>query len=98
MVDSNADPPTVSRLPPSDPDEPADSSLESEPADADAAADRCETCGARIGPREYRLSRIVRTDRTTVETHYCSEACFPDDNRPTSAENEDGPRDWSYCR
>lgn len=67
------------------------------------ASDRCDTCGETIGPRAYRLSRVVEDGLVTQATHYCSEECFPDESTRSKrgdADSEDGasPRDWSYCR
>lgn len=74
------------------------------PIELTAAADQCRTCGATIGPRERRLSWVVETETATVEAHYCSETCLPDDP-PTGAQSagaesdsQQAPRDWSYCR
>ena len=82
----------------------------------DAVADRCAACGTTIGPREYRISRVVEQgpDASTLEAHYCSEACLTDDeggrpepgsssrseseSKSTSSNGRSEPRDWSYCR
>ena len=113
MVDSNPDPATASaRVQVSDPDH-DDEALEIEPdggASADVTnrlddpvaapvVDRCASCGTAIGPREYRISRVIEDGDATLETHYCSDACFPDERRRRTDRSEaDGPRDWSYCR
>ena len=101
MVDSNANStPLPARPPTSDAeDEAADSSSSLEDASVDdPATDRCVTCEAPIGGGDYRLSRIVETAVTTVEAHYCSEACFPAESRAGTGTRTDGPRDFSYCR
>ncbi|GAB3668978.1 hypothetical protein [Halopiger thermotolerans] len=76
------------------------------PLELAAAADQCRTCDATIGPRERRLSWVVETETATLEAHYCSETCLPDEpptaiGSRSSAEQSDSqraPRDWSYCR
>ncbi|RQG98993.1 hypothetical protein [Natrarchaeobius oligotrophus] len=60
--------------------------------------DRCATCKTAIGPRAYRISRVVRTGTETAETHYCSEPCLPDEPALERERSSDRPRDWSYCR
>ncbi|RQG93395.1 hypothetical protein [Natrarchaeobius chitinivorans] len=59
---------------------------------------RCGTCGAAIGPRAYRLSRIVTDGTETTATHYCSKTCFPDESTLEREESSRRSRDWSYCR
>ncbi|AXR77296.1 hypothetical protein AArcMg_2751 [Natrarchaeobaculum sulfurireducens] len=66
--------------------------------DHDRSIDRCVTCGEPIETDDYRLSRIVETAVTTVEAHYCSEECFPEQSRAETVTRTDGPRDFSYCR
>ncbi|AEH37104.1 hypothetical protein Halxa_2486 [Halopiger xanaduensis SH-6] len=74
------------------------------PLELAAAADQCRTCGATIGPRERRLSWVVETATATLEAHYCSETCLPDEpptgSQSSAAETDaqQAPRDWSYCR
>ncbi|NGM67474.1 hypothetical protein G6M89_00375 [Natronolimnobius sp. AArcel1] len=77
-------------------------------------SDRCRTCGTSIGPREYRISWRQKGGQGTLEAHYCSENCLPDDapggHSPDGDEADIGetdtsskahrhsPQDWSYCR
>ena len=101
MVDSNANSASVpARSPTSDSeDEADDSSLSFEDASVDGRTiDYCVTCETPIGTDDYRLSRIVETAVTTVEAHYCSEECFPEESRAETVTRTDGPRDFSYCR
>ncbi|SDR17330.1 DUF7576 family protein [Natronobacterium texcoconense] len=59
----------------------------------------CVTCGATIGPSDYRISWVVEDRDRTLERHYCSEECFPEE-KPGSTGNDSrsAPRDWSHCR
>ncbi|MWV39862.1 hypothetical protein [Natrialba sp. INN-245] len=62
---------------------------------------RCSTCDVVIEPQEYRLSWVVTSRETTVERHYCSEPCLPDEATIRASDRSDGSgasRDWSYCR
>ncbi|RKD97924.1 DUF7576 family protein [Halopiger aswanensis] len=74
------------------------------PLELTAAADQCRACGETIGPRERRLSWVVETETATLEAHYCSEACLPDEpptgsqSAAAKADARQAPRDWSYCR
>lgn len=71
-------------------------------------SDRCSACGAGIGPREYRISRVVEQgpDAPTLEIHYCSEACLsadapdpePESRSESTSDRSNSPQDWSYCR
>ncbi|MEY7851395.1 hypothetical protein AB7C87_19600 [Natrarchaeobius sp. A-rgal3] len=114
MGDSNADPMCASRGQPIDGDLATDESrseldipiershvarLEGRGSKSDEK--QCSTCATTIGPREYRLSWVVTGEETTVERHYCSEPCLPDEAtiRPVDRSDEsEASRDWSYCR
>ncbi|ARS88861.1 hypothetical protein [Natrarchaeobaculum aegyptiacum] len=51
--------------------------------------DRCATCNEYIGPRAYRLSRVIDTAVATLEIHYCSETCFLARDRSTGSSGPD---------
>ncbi|OVE85567.1 DUF7576 family protein [Natronolimnobius baerhuensis] len=86
----------------------ADGSLSMDSDRLEPQSDRCRSCGTAIGPREYRLSWLITDGAATLEAHYCSESCLPDDapsgsttaDEATASSESDrhSPQDWSYCR
>lgn len=96
MGDSNADPaPVRPEVRVRDRD---DSTGDPVDASVPRDLDRCATCESVIEPDAYRLTYLLEGREGSVERHYCSEACFPDDLPRRSTVGTVGPRDWSYCR